>query len=378
VPEAAFAATASTVDIRTAQVLPYRVDADEAGYRAVAGQQLATLLAISPVFTATDRQVTADECTTAHGASRRTVLAGVVGAAGLAGVATVLGTRFSGRPSRKPRRAAPVDASPTPASPDPIRTSAATAPETPDRARAVAEVEAQVADQLAGTGKYAAVAVVDRVTGVALTVNGTTRFRTASIVKVDILAALLLRHQRSGTTLTRSQHDLARSMITSSDNAAASSLWIQIDAAAGLSAANRAFGMTDTTPGANGAWGATATTAADQRRLLQAVTDQAGPLSAGHREYLLDLMGRVIDSQDWGVPSAATPQATACQVKNGWMPFTAQDGQWTVNSIGRIVEPGHDWLAAVLSDRNASQGAGIATVEAAVRLAINGLRSATG
>jgi beta-lactamase class A len=226
--------------------------------------------------------------------------------------------------------------------------------------------------------------VLDRVTGVdltvngtALTVNGTARFRTASIVKVDILAALLLQHQRSGTTLTRSQQDLASSMITSSDNAAASSLWRQIDAAAGLSAANRAFGMTETTPGTSGAWGTTTTTATDQRRLLQAVTDPTGALSAGHREYLLGLMGRVTDSQDWGVPAAATPQATACQVKNGWIPFTAQNGQWTVNSIGRIVEPGHDWLAVVLSDHHTSQGTGIATVEAAVRLAVSGLRAAT-
>lgn len=69
--------------------------------------------------------------------------------------------------------------------------------------------------------------------------NGSTRFRTASIVKVDILAALLLQHQRSGTPLTNSEQDLARSMITSSDNAAASSLWRRIDAAVGLSAANR-------------------------------------------------------------------------------------------------------------------------------------------
>jgi hypothetical protein len=167
-------------------------------------------------------------------------------------------------------------------------------------------------------------------------------------------------------------------MITMSDDAAASSLWRRIGAGTGLSAANRALGLTETTPGSGGAWGATTTTAADQRRLLQAVTDPAGPLSAGHRDYLLDLMSHVIDSQDWGVPAAASSQATACQVKNGWTPFSAQFGQWTVNSIGRIVEPGHDWLAVVLSDRNTSQSAGIRTVEAAVRLAVGGLRTGTG
>ncbi len=314
---------------------------------------------------------------TGAGMSRRAVL--VAGAAGIVGAASLLGPRLLGRPSGAAPSATPASApilTPSPANPVPS-TVATPSPALGDRAGAVAEVEAQVAAHLAGTRTHAAVAVVDRVTGTALTVNGTTRFRTASIVKVDILAALMLHQQRNGTTLTKSQQDLARPMITMSDNAAASRLWQQIDAATGLLAANRMLGMTETTPGTGGAWGVTTTTVADQRRLLQAVTDPAGPLSAGHREYLLYLMGHVIDSQDWGVPAAATPQTTARQVKNGWMPFTAQNGRWTVNSIGRIVEPGHDWLAVVLSDRNPSQGAGITTVEAAVRLAINGLRTAT-
>jgi beta-lactamase class A len=302
---------------------------------------------------------------------------GVTGVTGVVGAASLLGTGILGRPSGAAPSTAPASAS-TPTPPDPVpSTVAATPSATADRARAVAEVEAQVAAHVASTRTHAAIAVVDRLTGTALTVNGTTRFRTASIVKVDILAALMLQQQRNGTTLTKSQQDLARPMITMSDNAAASNMWRQINAAPGLVAANRTLGMTDTTPGTGGAWGATTTTAADQRRLLQAVTDPAGPFSAEHREYLLYLMGHVVDSQDWGIPAAATPQAIARQVKNGWMPFTAQNGLWTVNSIGRIVEPGHDWLAVVLSDHNASQGAGITTVEAAVRLAISGLRAAT-
>ncbi len=153
-PEAADAATVSTVDIRTVHVWPDRVHGDDAGYRAVGERQFATILGIAPVRAATGRQMTGDEYTTANGTSRRTVLAaGVIGAAGLVGAATLLGRRLPGRASHGPRRAAPVSASPTPASPDPIPTSAATAPETPDRARVVAEVAVQVAAQLAGTRK---------------------------------------------------------------------------------------------------------------------------------------------------------------------------------------------------------------------------------
>jgi hypothetical protein len=86
VPEAADAASVSTVDIRTVHVWPDRVHGDDAGYRAVGERQFATILGIAPVRAATGRQMTGDEYTTANGTSRRTVLAaGVIGAAGLVG-----------------------------------------------------------------------------------------------------------------------------------------------------------------------------------------------------------------------------------------------------------------------------------------------------
>jgi beta-lactamase class A len=301
--------------------------------------------------------------------------AGVVAGAGFLGTGSV---NWSSDPAPDTTPASAPTANPTPTPPEPTPTTGTrTTPSIGDRARSTAAVEVEIAAHLASARAHAAVAVLDRVTGTALTVNGTTRFRTASIVKVNILVALMLQHQHDGTTLTKNQLDLARPMITMSDNAAASSLWWQIGAATGLAAANRIVGMTETTPGARGWWGATTTTAVDQVRLLVAITDPAGPLSAAHRRYLLDLMGHVTGAQDWGIPIAATPQTTAIQVKNGWMPFAGQRGEWTVNTIGRIVDPDHDWLASVLSDRNAGQRAGITTVESVARLAIFGLRTAT-
>jgi beta-lactamase class A len=236
------------------------------------------------------------------------------------------------------------------------------------------QVQARVADYLASQKAHTALAVFDRVTGIGLTVNATTQIRTASIVKVNILATLMWQHQQRGTTLTKGQRALAEPMIKNSDNGAASSLWRQIGGVDGLAAANRAFGLHQTTASASGSWGSTMTTAPDQLRLLSVVTDPAGPLSGLHRQYLLDLMSAVVDAQAWGITAAAGTAATAVQVKNGWIPVDAHHGQWTVNSIGRIAEPAHEWIIAILSDHNTTETAGIRLLETTANLALTGLR----
>ncbi|HEV7710199.1 MAG TPA: serine hydrolase [Asanoa sp.] len=236
---------------------------------------------------------------------------------------------------------------------------------TPDHlAAARAKAAAYVAEL--GNGQLT-VAVRDRRSDLSLTV-GSTRFPTASIVKVDILAALLLRDGEITDTDRRN----AERMITESDNAAATALFRRIGGKAGLASANRTFGMKQTT--ANSAWGKTTTTAADQIRLLSSITDEEGPLDEDRRSYLFDLMRQVDENQDWGVPAAAGPRATEVYVKNGWDNISADGGRWQVNTIGRIVEPGHDWLVAVLSHGHQTQTAGIRMIEAAARYTLGELR----
>ncbi len=238
-----------------------------------------------------------------------------------------------------------------------------------------ASVTAAVQGYLAGQGGYAALAVLDLTTGLGVSVNATAAFDTASIVKVDILATLLLQAQGAGRALTASEQELATEMITESDNDAADDLWSDIGGASGLAGANRTFGLTGTTPGADGYWGLTRTTAADQLRLLQVLAGASSPLTPSSREYVLGLMAQVDDDQRWGITAAAGTAATATYVKNGWLSLDDDDGLWIVNSIGRIVEPGHDWLVVVLSGHRSSESAGIAVVERAATLAVGGLRS---
>ena len=245
----------------------------------------------------------------------------------------------------------------------------------PPAADQSATVLAALAAALAGQGSHIGVEVLDRVTGAAVGYQASQSFHTASVVKVDILATLLWRYQRAGRQLADDERDEAEAMITESDNEAASALWDDIGGGTGLAEANRAFGLTQTTPGPDGYWGSTATTAADQIRLLSMLTDESGPLTADSRAYELGLLANVESDQRWGVPAAATGTASAVYVKNGWLSAPSDDGLWIVNSIGRIVEPGHDWLVAVLSDHHDDEDPGITMVQNAATTAVGGLRS---
>ncbi len=140
-------------------------------------------------------------------------------------------------------------------------------------------------------------------------VYGDAAFDTASIVKVDILAALLLRAQDAGRRPAAAERAHAARMIEDSDNASATALWHRIGRAAGLDAANRRFGLTGTAGGEGGLWGLTRTTAADRLVLLQQVFGEDSELGADSRSYLQGLMTSVRADQRWGCrpPPRAPP-----------------------------------------------------------------------
>ncbi|MGA5699392.1 serine hydrolase [Peterkaempfera bronchialis] len=219
------------------------------------------------------------------------------------------------------------------------------------------------------------VAVADLTTGLTAGYGGSGHtFATASIAKVDILAALLLQAQNADRRLTAQERAWAATMIENSDNDAADALYTRIGLAAGLDRANRTFGLTATTAGAAGRWGLTETTAADQLTLLQAVFGQDSPLGSASRDYLHTLMGQVEADQGWGVSAAADP-GTAPLLKNGWLPRSST-GLWVVNSIGRVDHGGHRLLIAVLSDGSTTQAKGVSLVESAAEAAADALTDA--
>ncbi|WP_155349489.1 serine hydrolase [Acrocarpospora pleiomorpha] len=235
-----------------------------------------------------------------------------------------------------------------------------------------ANLTRNLATYLKDRSGQASIQIHDLSTGITYGYNTGLRTVTASIVKVDILAALLLRAQQDARKLTATERNLAKLMITLSDNDAATTLWNQIGGAPGLATANRKLGLRDTTPGPGGYWGSTTTSAADQLRILRSLTSKTSPLNAESRRYILGLMADVTPAQAWGISAAASDNDTTA-VKNGWLPRTADSGRWTINSIGRIHGNGHDYLIAAISRRNSSMPDGITTVEHIAELTVEAL-----
>ncbi len=204
-------------------------------------------------------------------------------------------------------------------------------------------------------------------------------YDTASIVKVDILSALLLQAQDAGRGLTQQERTLAEAMIEHSDNDAANALWREIGQAAGLKAVNQRLGLSSTVGGTGGLWGLTRTTVSDQIGLLRAVFAADGTASATKpaltttsRTYIRTLMTRIATDQSWGV-SAASDSAWA--LKNGWLQRSTT-GLWDINSVGQVTSGTHHYLVAVLSDGNTSMASGIKVVETAARTAVTSARAA--
>ncbi|MEU1344718.1 serine hydrolase [Streptomyces sp. NPDC005827] len=217
-----------------------------------------------------------------------------------------------------------------------------------------------------------------RVTAAVLDLDGTGKepvvygddapYDTASIVKVDILAALLLHAHDHHRALTARESAQAEVMIRDSDNDAASALWKAIGQASGLESANKRLGLTETTGGLGGRWGLTRTTAADQIRLLSAVFGTGGtPLDTAARTRITTLMTEISADQSWGVSAAAD---SGWALKNGWLMRTTTK-RWDVNSVGRVTAGGHHYLVAVLSNGSTTMPDGVQLVERAARTAVS-------
>ncbi len=227
------------------------------------------------------------------------------------------------------------------------------------------ELATILAKRLARHSGNLAVGVIDRTSGAEVLYEGAVHFHTASIVKADILATLLLHHQATRRALTAAEKALATRMIEHSDNDAATALWDEVGGVSGVAAANVRLGLRHTVMSV--AWGLTATTASDQLALLSDLVLTRSPLSAASQSYELGLMRHVEPDQAWGVTAAATP-GTPSAVKNGWLP---DPNLWVINSIGVIHKSGQLLLVAVLSNDQRSESGGIAQDEAAALAAVH-------
>ena len=131
-------------------------------------------------------------------------------------------------------------------------------------------------------GHRIAAAVYDTRTGCQYRYRSDLRLTTASVLKIEIMAAVLRRAQREGRGLTATERARIGPMIRTSDDPSANALWSSVGGTSGLAALDRELGLAQTRQAAP--WGLTSTSAADRNALLrQLVLGQWGPFTASTR-----------------------------------------------------------------------------------------------
>jgi Beta-lactamase enzyme family len=249
-------------------------------------------------------------------------------------------------------------ASPTPTGPSPEELRAI------ERAKQVKALDAAL-KKYSATAPEFSVAVLDRKTGETYAYRGKEKYETASVVKVQVLACLLLTAQDKERDLTSNELSLAKRMIRASDNDATTALFGRLGTASGITRCNKRLGLKETR--VSGSWGLTRTTVRDQTALLGALVDPKSPLDSGSRKLAYSLMSTVLEDQDWGVPAVAGTGETFT-VKNGWLSRSTEGGRWIINSVGRVTGDDVDVSIAVLSHNHASMTSGIKAVEKVAKM----------
>lgn len=206
------------------------------------------------------------------------------------------------------------------------------------------------------SGRRVSIAVQSQQTGLVYSYTNVPgyRFDMASTVKVSVLSQLL---HITGGNLDGTEQALASNMIRNSDNDSTSTLFdYYIGGTGGIGQLYSALGMNESST--NDAWGLTATTAADQLKLLNEIylNPRTNYLNDQSRNYIRSLMGSINPSQRWGISTGSGN----FYVKNGWLPY---DGSWHVNSIGFIPGNGNSYTIAVYTDGNGTMQDGINLIQ---------------
>jgi hypothetical protein len=210
---------------------------------------------------------------------------------------------------------------------------------------------------LAGREGMVTAAVYNVATGATFTYHNGYHERTASIVKIDILADLLYESQRSGKPLTARQQALATSMIEASDDAAATKLWAVIGGRDAIDSFNALIGFKSTVP--SWSWGDISTTPLDQLQLLKVIALPNSILDAASREYETSLMEHVIGGQQFGLGWGSPARATVA-MKDGW--YDEIPTGWQVNTTGFVQFQGRFYLVTIMTESDPDETYGINTV----------------
>ena len=207
-------------------------------------------------------------------------------------------------------------------------------------------------------------AVHDHRTGCEYHLNRGLPLTTASVIKAQVLAGVLLAAQDAGRELNDSEAADTELMMHYSHNSPPTSrLYIALGGAAGMAVLDGRFGLTATSHRAR--YGGTVSTAEDRTVLIEQLLVGAGPLDEASVHAAWDWMSAVSAAQSWGV-TAGLPAGYAAALKNGFYPMSGAG--WRLGTTGVVRDPdGGTYAMTVMTDNNPTESAGIALVEQVAR-----------
>ncbi len=207
-------------------------------------------------------------------------------------------------------------------------------------------------------------AVHDHRSGCHHYLNPGLQLTTASVIKAQVLAGVLLSAQQSERLVTTTEGQNIRLMMHYSHNRPPTSrLYAQLGSAEGMEELDQLFGIEGTT---HSAWyGRTLSTAEDRTRLVEQLLIGGGPLNQRSVATAWRWMSGVSVAQSWGI-TAGLPYGYRAALKNGFYPTSGAG--WRLGTTGVVRDRnGGAYAVTVMTDNNPNESAGIALVEQIAR-----------
>jgi Beta-lactamase enzyme family len=191
--------------------------------------------------------------------------------------------------------------------------------------------------------------------------RGRRRYASASVIKAMFLVAYLHRVRAEGRGLTGYERALLAPMIRVSDNDAAAAVYGLLGSAR-IERLAKAAGMRFF-EGIPEHWASGQIAALDQARFFARLEKLVPPR---FYRYARRLLRTIVDWQTWGIPAVARPRGYRVFFKTGRRTSPSLSGV-IVHQVARLECRGRVFTVAVLTDRQASYGYGIATITGIAR-----------
>jgi beta-lactamase class A len=191
------------------------------------------------------------------------------------------------------------------------------------------------------------------------------RITTASVIKAQVLGAVLLKAQGEHRHLdARERHDIHPMIRWSYNNPYVPDLYNDVGGVAGMDRFDSRMHARHTVNTEE--YGATVTTSNDRTHIVRRMLYGGGPLRAAYRRIAWRYMSDVTPTQRWGI-TAGIRQGWTVALKNGFYPMPGR--QWRVGSTGFLRAPGRHrgYAITVMTDEDRTQVAGIRLVQQVAR-----------